>query len=420
LVGGPVKGTRVPDPLYLHQFANGLTLLAERIPTVRSAAFNFLIPAGCIYDPPGQAGLANLLSDLIMRGAGARSSREVMLALDSLGLDRDQSAGIYHQRFWGSTLARNVLPALEIYADVLRRPHLPAEELPAVKALALQDLAGLEDEPRQKVMIEVKKRHFPPPLGRDRRGDAAGIQSCRAEAIRAFYQRTFSPTGAILSVAGDLQWDALKALVERCFGDWEPLPAPTYELEPPLPRRDHLPKETHQTQIGMAYDTAPLTHPDYYSALGAVSVLSGGMSARLFTEVREKRGLCYAVWASYQTLKDRACVVCYAGSTNERAQETLDVARQVLASLGAGVAPDEVQRVQAGLKSALIMQEESTSARAGAIAADWFYLGRVRGFAEIQAGIDSLTADSIAAFARAYPPRDLTLVTLGPRPLELH
>src|SRR5207249_607955 len=111
-----------------------------------------------------------------------------------------------------------------------------------------------------------------------------------------------------------------------------------------------------------------ITHPDYYAAIGAVNVLSGGMSARLFTEVREKRGLCYAVWASYQTLKDRACVVSYAGSTNEKAQETLDVTRQVLAGLADGISTDEVDRVKAGLKSALIMQEESTSARAGAIA----------------------------------------------------
>src|SRR5262249_61418966 len=86
-----------------------------------------------------------------------------------------------------------------------------------------------------------------------------------------------------------------------------------------------LAKETTQTQIGVAYPSVPFNHPDYYAAQGAVNVLSGGMSSRLFTEVREKRGLCYAVWATYQTFKDRGSVLCYAGTTNERAQETLDV-----------------------------------------------------------------------------------------------
>src|SRR5882724_4851740 len=118
---------------------------------VRSAALNFLVPAGCVYDPPDQRGMASVLSDLITRGAGERDSRELTLALDNLGLDRDESVGTLHHRFWGATLARNLPTALEIYADILQRPHLPEDELEPVQALALQDLQGLEDEPRQKV-----------------------------------------------------------------------------------------------------------------------------------------------------------------------------------------------------------------------------------------------------------------------------
>src|SRR5579862_2177396 len=130
---------------------------------VRSAAFNFLVPAGCVYDPPDQRGMAAVLSDLITRGAGELDSRELTLALDNLGLDRDESVGIMHMRFWGATLARNLPAALELYADIIRRPHLPEEEIDAVKALALQDLQGLEDEPRQKLMLELRRLHYPPP-----------------------------------------------------------------------------------------------------------------------------------------------------------------------------------------------------------------------------------------------------------------
>src|SRR5213075_1957852 len=126
---------------------------------------------------------------------------------------------------------------------------------------------------------------------------------------------------------------------------------------------EHIPKDTTQTQIGIAYESVRFGEPDYYAALGAVNVLSGGMSSRLFTEVREKEGLCYAVWATYTTFKDRASVLCYAGTTNERAQETFDVTLAELDRLKDGVEEEEVQRVRAGLKSSLIMQEESTSAR---------------------------------------------------------
>src|SRR2546421_10910578 len=104
---------------------------------VRSAALNFLVPAGCIYDPPDSAGLGSVLSELITRGAGERDSRALTLALDGLGLDRDESVGALHMRFWGATLARNLPRALEIYADILRRPHLPEDELEPVQALAL-------------------------------------------------------------------------------------------------------------------------------------------------------------------------------------------------------------------------------------------------------------------------------------------
>src|SRR5205823_219714 len=126
------------------------------------------------------------------------------------------------------------------------------------------------------------------------------------------------------------------------------------------------------TQIALAYASVPIGDADYYAAMGAVNVLSGGMSARLFTEIREKRGLCYAVWATYQTFKDRASILCYAGTTNERAQETLDVTLAELKRLQEGVESEEVERVQAGLKSSLIMQEESTSSRAGSVALGFF------------------------------------------------
>src|SRR5262249_44405425 len=405
--------------IYQHTFPNGLTLLAERMEHVRSAALNFLVPAGCTQDPPRYLGVASVLSDLITRGAGERDSRELSLALDNLGLDRDESVGTLHVRFWGATLARNLAPALEIYADILRRPHLPDDELEPVQALALQDLQSLEDEPRQKLLIELRRRHYPAPLGQDRRGTREGIESLTPALLRNHYRRLFRPRGTILSVAGNIEWEPLRQQVERLFGDWKPGEEPELTLHAQPTSYDHIDKETTQTQIGIAYPTVPIGHADYYAAQGAINVLSGGMSARLFTEVREKRGLCYAVWASYPMVKDHASIVCYAGTTNERAQETLDVTLSELHRLKDGIEPEEVERVKAGLKSSLIMQEESTSARAGTLASDWYYLGRVRSFDEIQAAIDGLTPKSIVDHLRRVPPAKFTIVTLGPNPLKI-
>ncbi|MBI3409465.1 MAG: insulinase family protein [Planctomycetes bacterium] len=386
---------------------------------VRSAALNFLVPAGCVNDPVEALGTTTVLAEMITRGAGKRDSRELSLAIDNLGLDRDETVGQLHIRFWGATLARNLPAALEIYADILRRPQLPEDDLDAVKALALQDIQSLEDEPQAKVMVELRRRHWPMPLGRDRRGTPEGIAAITAASLRRQFKRNFAPKGTILSVAGNIEWESLKKQVERLFGDWQGEEKPPADLRPALNGQAHLSKETTQTQIALAYPSVPFGHPEYYSAQAGVQILSGGMGARLFTEVREKRGLCYSVWASYQTFKECACVLCYAGTTNERAQETLDVTLAELRRVAQGVEDEEVDRVKAGLKSSVIMQEESTSARAGAIASDWYYLGRVRPMEEVQAAINGLSADSIVAHLRKHPAKDFTVVTLGPKPLNV-
>jgi predicted Zn-dependent peptidase len=400
-----------------HTFANGLTLLAERMEHVRSAALNFLVPSGCVYDPPERLGIAAVLADLITRGAGPRDSRQLTLALDNLGLDRSESVGLMHTRFWAATVARNIPAALELYADVLRRPHLPDDEVDHVKSLALQDLRGLEDEPRSKVLVVLRKHYYPTPLSNDHRGTVEGIYALTGERLREHHRRLYRPAGTILSVAGNVEWKPLLDLVGRLFGDWSGRSDARLIYGPPPANRAYITKELEQTQIGVAYASVPFGQPDYYAALGAVNVLSGNMSSRLFTEVREKEGLCYAVWATHQTLKDRARVIAYAGSRNERAQRTLDVLLRELRRLPEGVETDEVERVQAGLKSSLIMQQESTAGRALSLASDWYFLGRVRSFDEIQAAIDGLTPQNIGEHLRRCPPQDFTIVTLGPKPL---
>ena len=282
-------------------------------------------------------------------------------------------------------------PALDIYADILRRPHLPEDDFEAVQSLALQDLQSLEDSPQDKIMVELRRRYYPTPFNKDKLGRAEDIEALSMDAIRGQYKRMFRPNGTILSIAGNIVWEKLKDDVERLFSDWPKGTEVEVKPAPHKPVSGHIAKEINQTNIAIAYPSASIADGDFYAAKGAASVLSGGMSSRLFTEVREKRGLCYSVYAFHETYKDRGTMVVYAGSRSERAQETLDVTMNELRRLREGIDPEEVNRVRAGLKSSLIMQEESTSARAGAIASDWYYLGRVRSFDEVQAAIDGLT-----------------------------
>jgi predicted Zn-dependent peptidase len=161
------------------------------------------------------------------------------------------------------------------------------------------------------------------------------------------------------------------------------------------------------------------TDPDYYVVRMAIEVLSGGMSGRLFTEVREKRALCYSVWAGYSSLKGSGSILGYAGTSNERAQATLDCMLQELHRLSDGVTEDELARAKTGLKAATIMQGESTSARAGAIAHDFFMRGRLRTLDEIKDAIDSVTVEQVNAYLKKNKPGPFTIVTVGPKELKL-
>jgi predicted Zn-dependent peptidase len=402
-----------------HEFDNGLVLLAEPMSSVESAAFSILVPAGAAYDPTDRNGLATLTCEMALRGCGDRDSRQFITDLENLGVQRGESVSSAHANMGGATLSKNLPAALRIYADLLRKPHLPEDQLEASRLVALQELRAIEDDPSHKVMLELKRRYYPDPWGRPSEGDQPSLEAISIDDIRRQFQAFYQPRGTIIAVAGRVDWKATVDLVGELLADWKP----TKVKEPIDGARgttaEHLSHESGQTQIGIAYASIPYRHPDYFLASGAVGVLSGGMSSRLFTEVREKRGLCYSVFASYHTQRDRACILCYAGTSAERAQETLDVTVGELNRLAEGIREEELNRLKARVKSGLIMQGESSSARAGSIARDWYHLGRSRTLAEVGALVDALTIADINAYLRANPPRDFTIVTLGPQALRL-
>jgi predicted Zn-dependent peptidase len=409
----------VPQQVYTHTFPNGLTLLAERMEHVRSATMYLLVPSGYTHDPAGQEGMSTLMCEMLVRGAGGRDSKKLSLDLDNLGADRGESVGPFNLVLSAGTLARNLPAVLDIYADVIRKPHLPADELEAAQELALQDIQGLEDSPQEKVILELKARYYPTPLNRNRYGSAEGVRAVTAKSLKAHHAARFRANGAIFSVAGNIDWPSLKDQIGRLFGEWTGGASAPPTPGGHVPKSEHITKDTQQTQIAIAVPSAPFADPDFYAARGAVGVLSGGMSARLFTEVREKRGLCYSVYATHDTVKDRGTILAYAGTRNEKAQQTLDVTVGELRRLKDGIADEELDRVKAGLKTSLVMQQESTGARASSMASDWFYLKRVRTVDEVQAAVDGLTPGKVLAYLDRYPVAGLTVVTLGPNPLAI-
>jgi predicted Zn-dependent peptidase len=321
--------------------------------------------------------------------------------------------------YGGATLAENLPAALGIFADVLQCPRLPEEELEACRQTVLQSLHSVEDEPSEKAMIELRRLFYPDPWGRSSLGEEDALETIGLKEIRDFVHSQFQPQGTILGIAGRVEWESLKDLVGGLFGDWLPANGAVFEEHPAEGGYLHVPYDSVQTHIGIAYSSVPYRHADYFRAWGAVGALGGGMSSRLFGEVREKRGLCYSVYASYHTLRDRAGVFCYAGTSAQRAQETLDVTRGELVRLAQGIDSGELHRLKARIKTELVMQQESSYSRASSIAREWYHIEHARTFDELQRIIDGLTCEDINEYLAANPPGDFTIVTVGPEELKV-
>ena len=408
-----------PNDIQHFTYENGLTLVVERMPYVQSAAFAILTPAGALYEQDGQSGTAAALCDLMTRGAGNRNSRELSAAFDQLGVQRNESSSLNFLSFGGSALAENIGSAIELYSTVILRPRLPETHFAPVISGIEQGLLAVEDDPQRKLLVELRRRCYDAPWNRPSDGDLAELDAITLEGVQSHYDAHIRPNGTLIGVAGNVDPHEVRDCVGKCFEDWQPKPEPVIERTPHRAGYEHLQHDAAQTHIGLAFPAVPYGDPAYYAAWAAVSILSGGSSARLFTEVRENRGLCYSIYATLHSVRGDGRVLAYAGTTNDRAQETLDVMLAEIERLPQGIEAEELERCRARAKSALIMQQESAASRAGSVARDWFYLNRVNTLDDIHRELDSLSADRILEYLDAHPLADLTLLTVGPEALSM-
>src|SRR4051812_15170578 len=227
--------------IFSHKLENGMVIVGEPTHAVESAAFTFLAPAGCCYDPPEHAGLASLTSEMMLRGAGPRDSRTWISDLENLGVERGESVGVAQSTYHGATMRDNVYNGIELFADMLRRPHLPADQLEAGRNSCLQELRSVDDEPSHKLMIELRQRRYPDPWGRSSLGEDASLRAATIDDVRQFHSRHYRPDNMILAVAGNFDWQRLCGEIERLFGDWESLDVVEPAARNGRPAGDHIP-----------------------------------------------------------------------------------------------------------------------------------------------------------------------------------
>ena len=403
-----------------HEYPNGLVLVAETMPGVQSAAFSLLLPAGAAYEPEGGAGAASMLADWITRGAGDRDSRALLTALDNLGVNHGESAQTLHTSLSAATLGRNLIPALDIFADVVLRPHLDDDEIEPIRSLALQNLQSLEDDPGSKVIYELRRRHFPDPWGRPSPGTPEGVAGLTPDALR---ERLPAELPAQRRHPRRGRRDRLAGAPRRRRPALRRLGA---SPRAPRGRAAHRPgSRSHRARDAADPDRPGLSDGPRRQP----RLLPGPRGDRdprrllvgppLHRGPREARALLHGLRQLREPARPRGRPLLRRHLRRPR-QETLDVTLAEIARLGeSGVELEELETMRAGLKSSLIMQQESSMGRSGSIASDWFHLGRVRSLDEISSALDALTPESVGAFAAESAAKDLTILTLGPNPLVL-
>lgn len=397
---------------------NGLTVIVQPMPWLRTAAFTLSLRAGVQAESEDRGGLASLVCEMVQRGAGNYSSRDLVAVQDNLGMERNSGVSTGTVSFGAAMPAESLAEAIELYGEIVRRPHLPADQLDDARLMAIHELRAIEDEPPQRVIRRLREVHYGARLGRSAHGTMESLQQIDETAIRDFFTNHYHAGGAILAVAGRVDSEQVFELAERVFGDWRsgtalPLAEPTGK-----PIVEHIDAASSQTHIGFSFDSIPFGHEDYFKMRAGIGILSDGMSSRLFDRVREQRGLCYTVGASCHSLPGVGGVFGYAGTTPQRAQETLDVTVGEIRHLADDLEAGELERWKVRIESSLIMEQESSASRAASLASDYHQLGRVVPTEELERIIQSLSLDEVREYWATHPPSGLRVVTLGTQPLR--
>lgn len=400
---------------------NGLRVLTASMPHTRSVAVSIYVGAGSRYETQVQAGLSHFIEHLCFKGTERRpTSQEVSQVIDSVGgiinalTDRELTV------FYCKVARPYFELALDVLADLVRRPLFAPDEMEKERRVIIEELAMVADSPSQQVDVLLDETIWPEqPLGRDVAGSEAAVSGLSREMALDYLQHQYVPNNVVVSVAGALSRHEAVELVAAALGDW-PRGVPSGWFPAvngqQAPRAAVKYKATEQAHLSLAVRGLPLQHPDRY-ALGLLSVILGeGMSSRLALELRERRGLCYDVHSYVTYFMDAGSFAVYAGVDPANAQEALGALLAELVRLREqDVAEEELARAKELAKGRLLLRMEDTRAVSDWLGAQELLAGRLRTVDEVAELLDAVTEEDLRRVAKQLLVSDqLNLAVVGP------
>ena len=394
---------------------NGMRVLTDRMDSVETVSIGVWVDVGTRHEPAPVNGVAHLLEHMAFKGTERRSALDIAAEIEAVGGHLNAYTSREHTAYYAKVLKENLPLAVDILADILQHSVFDPKELERERAVILQEIGQANDTPDDIIFDLFQERAFPDQaMGRPVLGRAEIIRRIDRDTVAGYMRRHYAASGMLLCAAGNVDHRELVRLAELSFTGVPP--ARTARSEPARYVGGELREERdlEQVHVVLGFPGFPFADPDYYAASVVSSALGGGMSSRLFQEIREKRGLVYAIYSFTHAYSDGGLFGVYAGTGEDEVEELMPVLCDEIRKLTCGLEPAELERARAQLKAGLLMSLESTTARCEQQAAHMLVFGRPLDMKELIQHIDEVDQNSVARVARRLFTAAPTVTALGP------
>ena len=398
------------------KLASGLTVATERMPHLETATLGVWVGAGSRSERAEEHGISHLLEHMAFKGTTTRSARRIAEEIEAVGGEINAATSVENTCYYARILADDLPLSVDILSDILTRSVFDPEELERECHVVLQEIGAADDAPEDLVFDMLQERAFHgQPIGRPILGTPETVASFGREHLTTYLDRHYLSTRAVISAAGLVDHDEVVALVERHFAELPTGTAPAEEPATYLGGDVREVRDLSEAQVTLAFEGRPYASPDHHAAQILATVLGGGMSSRLFQEIREKQGLCYSISAFHWGYRETGLFGIHA-ATGEGDLDRLmagladEIARSVEALDEA-----EIRRAKAQLRAGLLMSLESPVSRAGQIARQMLIWGRPLTTREILEGVEAVDRAQLLRLAgEIFHGSPATLALVGP------
>ncbi|MGZ5302027.1 MAG: M16 family metallopeptidase [Actinomycetota bacterium] len=425
----PLPSSNANRTMAIHrtEYTSGLRVVTERMPGVRSVSLGVWVLAGSRDEAPAISGASHFLEHLLFKGTKVRSAQDIAQAFDAVGGDLNAFTAKEYTCYYARVLDRDLELAVDHLADMLQHSVIRSVDLDGERQVILEEINMHEDSPEDLVHDVFTETLWPDhPLGRPVLGTVATIEAATRPSVRRFYKRHYVPGNFVVAAAGNVRHEDVLSLLSNRMETGRALPdgdASTWNLRrgghPPAPSGKRLVRrrKTEQAHICLGTNGLARTDPDRFAFLVVNTALGGGMSSRLFQEIRERRGLAYSVYSYHSQYAEAGLFTAYAGTTPARAEQVISLLRGELDDVASGnLTEEEFERARGHVKGSLVLGLEDPGGRMSRLGKSEIAHGEILSVSQTLGRIERVTLDDARRVAERVLSRPMTLTVLGPFP----